>query len=88
MKAPAVLGGQVGKAHALPSAGLPAQVAFKILVLDPMLDRDREEWSTLGNPCINLAADAQKKAEWERKDAAPKKSRRVHEGARLAPGRS
>ena len=61
------------------------QVAFKIFVLDPMLDRDREEWSTMGNPCINLEADAQKKAEWERKDAAPKKSRRVHEGARLAP---
>ena len=43
---------------------LHEQVAFKILVLDPMLDRDREEWSTVGNPCINLEADAKKRAEW------------------------
>ena len=44
--------------------GRCVQVAFKILVLDPMLDRDREEWSTVGNPCINLEADAKKRADW------------------------
>lgn len=60
------------------------QVAFKIFVLDPMLDKDREHWSTLGNPCIDLKAEAAKKAEWDREGAAPKKGRRIHEGARFA----